>query len=388
MAEQFVANIVHFGRILRRAGLTVGTDRIQGAVDVLQHVGISRRDDVHSALAAVLIDSHEHRPLFDAAFDAFWRDPQLLERMIQMSLPSVIDATGKKAPERPKRLRQALQPSTAPKPKTPPPEREDTPPDTLLGYSDQEALRKADFESMSAEEFQAAKRLAESIALPLPPVRTRRQKLASRGQIDMRRTAREITRSPDSLSLAYRAPRRRPPKVIILLDISGSMERYARLFLHFAHGLTRRDPRTQTFAFGTRLTMLTRALRHRDADEASAQASALIEDWQSGTRISGCLTQFNRDWARRVLTGNATVLLVTDGLDRDTDNQLGKQAALLSRFAARLVWLNPLLRFDGFEPKASGIRAILPHVDLFVPMHNLQSLEDLGRAFAQATHHR
>ena len=158
------------------------------------------------------------------------------------------------------------------------------------------------------------------------------------------------------------------------------MERYARLFLHYVHGLTRRYLKVHTLTFGTRLTNITRSLRHRDPDEALAQADAQVHDWKGGTRIASCLDEFNHRWARRLLTGNAALLLVTDGLDRDEQGELARSAAQLRRLAHQIVWLNPLLRFDGFEPRAAGVRALLPHVDRFLPVHNLASLADLGRA--------
>jgi uncharacterized protein with von Willebrand factor type A (vWA) domain len=193
-------------------------------------------------------------------------------------------------------------------------------------------------------------------------------------------------RTPDSLIPAYSAPRRRPPPVVVLLDISGSMERYTRLFLHFAHGLSQQRQAVHTLVFGTRLTNITHCLRHRDPDLALARADAMVQDWRGGTRIASNLTEFNRLWARRLLTGNAAMLLVTDGLDRDETGDLAHQAALLSRFSHQLIWLNPLLRFGGFAPRAAGIRAILPHVDRFLPMHNLASLADLGRVLRRLQH--
>jgi hypothetical protein len=173
------------------------------------------------------------------------------------------------------------------------------------------------------------------------------------------------------------------PTLVVLLDISGSMDRYARLFLHYVHGLTRKHIRVHSCTFGTRLTSITRCLRHRDPDVAIAQADAAVPDWRGGTRIASCLDEFNRRWARRVLSGNAAVILVTDGLDRDDGGALSTSAAQLRRLAHQIVWLNPLLRFEGFSPKAAGVRALLPHVDRFLPMHNLASLADLGRALRQ-----
>jgi uncharacterized protein with von Willebrand factor type A (vWA) domain len=193
-----------------------------------------------------------------------------------------------------------------------------------------------------------------------------------------------MARDPSLGTVARRARRERPAPLVILCDVSGSMERYARVLLHWGHALMRARPRVAVFTFGTRLTDVTRMLRHRDPDDAVEAAARAVEDWSGGTRIGPSLDAFNRHWARRVLTGNAAVLLVTDGLDRADDGSLGAAAAQLARFARRIVWLNPLLRYDGFEPRAAGVRALLPHVDRHVPVHSLARLEDVGRALREA----
>jgi uncharacterized protein len=381
-AAHMADNVAHFARVLRAAGLPVGTDRIVGAIAALETVGVSHRTDVHAALAAVLIDRHEQQAIFDAAFEAFWRDPKLLERLMYMSLPKV-QGRGEREVEktRPLRLEEALRQGARP-PAPPPPradEGEDAEFDTTLTFSDREKLARADFASMSTEEFLEAQRLARTLPLPIAPIITRRHAPSARGTIDLRRTLQRSLRVPDEIRAVMSAPRRRPPPLVILLDISGSMERYTRVFLNFAHGVAQRLPRVHVLVFGTRLTNISRCLRHRDPDVALAQADAMVADWRGGTRIGSSLGRFNRQWARRLLTGNAATLLVTDGLERDDSGELGREAARLARYSHELVWLNPLLRFEGFEPRAQGVRAILPHVDRFLPMHNLASLADLGR---------
>ncbi len=237
---------------------------------------------------------------------------------------------------------------------------------------------------MTTAEFALAKQLAEQLPLPVEPIKRRRHRAANNrlqgGRIDLRSTLQHMARQPHLLLPAYSRPRSEPPTLVVLLDISGSMERYARLFLHYVHGLTRRYLKVHTLTFGTRLTNITRSLRHRDPDVALAQADAQVQDWKGGTRIASCLDEFNHCWARRLLGGNAALLLVTDGLDRDEHGELSHSAGQLRRLAHQIVWLNPLLRFDGFEPRAAGVRALLPHVDRFLPVHNLASLADLGRA--------
>ncbi len=379
-------NIVHFARVLRSAGMPVGPDRALAAIAAVETVGLDRRGDVHAALSAVMLDRHEQQPLFDAAFDAFWRDPKLLEQLMYLILPKISGRGDKQRPPHANRLADALAAPRATE--LPPPaervEEDQIRFDTTFSFSERERLQQADFETMTAAEFVLAKSMAERLPLPVSPVRRRRHEASARGSLDLRATMQRMARQPHTLSPAFTRARRELPPLVVLLDISGSMDRYARLFLHYVHGLTRRYLDVHTFTFGTRLTDITHCLKHRDPDAALKAADAQVHDWKGGTRIASCLDDFNRRWARRVLGGNAAVLLVTDGLDRDDHGGLVDAAAQLKRCAHELVWLNPLLRFDGFEPKAAGVRALLPHVDRFLPMHNLASLADLGRALRQA----
>ena len=378
----FADNVVHFSRILRRAGIPVGPDRVLAALAAIDAVGLDRRDDVHAALAAVMIDRHEQQPLFDAAFDTFWRDPRLLEQFMAQLLPKIAGRGDRERSRRPGRLAEALAPT--PRPEALPPRAADTSDEvefeTSFTFSDRERLQQADFESMTGDEFALAKRLAEEVPLPFEPVRRRRHSPSRRGRIDLRATLLAMARQPATLEARYSQPRTELPQVVVLLDISGSMDRYARLMLHYVHGLTRRHLRVHTFTFGTRLTNITRALRNRDPDHALQAADALVKDWKGGTRIATCLDDFNRHWARRLLGANAALLLVTDGLDRDEAGELTRAARQLRLFAHQIVWLNPLLRYEHFEPRAAGVRALLPNVDRFLPVHNLASLADLAKA--------
>ncbi|MEO8924774.1 MAG: VWA domain-containing protein [Caldimonas sp.] len=375
-------NVTHFARVLRSAGMPVGPDRVLAALDALEAVGLDRRDDVHAALSAVMLDRHEQQPIFDAAFAAFWRDPKLLEQMMAQLLPKVKGRGDREHQKRPNRLAEALAPprhdAEESKPKTAKDEEIDY--ETTFTFSDRELLQSADFESMSTAEFELAKRLAEELPLPLAPVRRRRHEASARGRIDLRATLLAAARQPATVVPRFSRPRTELPTLVVLLDISGSMDRYARLMLHYVHGLTRRHLKVHTLTFGTRLTNITRALRNRDPDVALATASSQVRDWKGGTRIASCLDDFNRHWARRLLGANAAVLLVSDGLDTDEHGDLTRAARQLRLFAHQIVWLNPLLRFDRFEPRAAGIRALLPNVDRFLPVHNLTSLADLATA--------
>jgi uncharacterized protein with von Willebrand factor type A (vWA) domain len=375
-------NVAHFARVLRAAGMPIGPDRVLAALAALECVGVERRDDVHAALSAVMLDAHEQQPLFDAAFDAFWRDPKLLERLMLELLPRIQGRGQKPRAPRPERLAQALAPprTTAPADSAHGEVGEPIEFDASFTFSERERLQQADFQGMSAEEFELARQIAQTLPPPVDPVQRRRREAASRGRLDLRATLRRMARAPHTLAPAFTRARRELPPIVVLLDISGSMDRYARLLLHYAHGLARRQRGLHVFTFGTRLTNITRCLRDRDPDVALRLAGARVADWRGGTRIAGCLAEFNARWARRVLSFRAAVLLVTDGLDRDEHGDLAAEAARLRRSAHQLVWLNPLLRFEGFEPRAAGVRALLPHVDRLLPVHNLASLADLARA--------
>jgi len=379
-------NVAHFARVLRAAGMPIGPDRVLAALAAVECVGLARRDDVHAALCAVMLDRHEQQPLFDAAFDAFWRDPKLLERMMLELLPRISGRGQKDRVPRPERLAEALAP---PRPATPPPPAghrgaEAVEFDASFTFSDRERLQHADFQGMTVEEFELARRIAQTLPLPVDPVRRRRHEAAARGRLDLRATMLRMARAPQTLAPAFTRARRELPGIVVLLDVSGSMDRYARLLLHYVHGLMRRHLDVHVFTFGTRLTDITRCMRDRDPDVALRLAGERVADWRGGTRIASCLAEFNRSWARRVLSFRAAVLLVTDGLDRDEHGGLAQEAARLRRSAHQLVWLNPLLRYEGFEPRAAGVRALLPHVDRFLPVHNLASLADLGRALRGA----
>ena len=371
---------MHFARTLRAAGLPVGTGAVLDALRAVEAVGLSRRDDFYWTLHAVFVRRADQRPLFDEAFHVFWRNPRLLERVMSLLLPTV--QTPPRGDARPlsRRLSEALFAGAEREARTR--EEEEVELDATLTWSDREILRERDFEQMSAAELAQAKAAIARLRFTLPPAPTRRYRPHSRGSlIDMRTTLRRsLRRGSGEILLARRRRLRRPAPIVVLCDISGSMSRYSRVLLHFAHALARDRTRVQSFVFGTRLTNVTRQLRDRDVDAAIERAGEAVADWSGGTRIGQCLDRFNRDWSRRVCGQGAVVLFISDGLDRDAGEGLGPQIERLRKSCRRLIWLNPLLRYEGFEPKAAGIRALLPHVDEFRPVHNLESLEDLAAA--------
>jgi uncharacterized protein with von Willebrand factor type A (vWA) domain len=368
---------MHFARLLRGAGLRIGPDRVLDCVQALQLAGCNRREDWYWTMSAVLLSREEQRPLFDQAFQLFWRDPRLLEKVMQTLLPKAYGAQE----EQSQRLTDALLGERKPESQQ---GEQKIELDARLSFSGREVLQRMDFDTMSAAELAEAKRMIATLRLPLPLMRTRRLAPDARGpRVDLRATLRETLRTGgDSIPLRLAAPRRIHPPLVILCDISGSMNPYARMFLHFLHALTNDRDRVSVFVFGTRLTNITRQLRHRDVDVAMARVAERIKDWSGGTRIGVCLREFNWRWARRTLAQNAALLLVSDGLDREAGEGLGEEMERLHRSCRNLIWLNPLLRYDRFEARPAGIRAMLPHVDRFLPVHNLKSLIDLARALS------
>lgn len=382
-AGHLAENVTRFTRMLRAAGFAVGPERTIAALDALQLLGLAHRVRVHAALASVLLDRHEDQPLFDAAFDAFWCAPPGADAATPTAArdPGV---PGRRAPiAASQRLSDALSAGVARQPAAVRDEDERVVVDVALGVSTRERLARRDFESMSAEEFRAATRLAAELPNLLVPVSTRRRIDAARGAIDLHRVLRDSARDPFAARLPRRRPQRRLPPLVVLCDVSGSMQRYSRVFLHWVHAMIRHHRQVEALTLGTRLTRITHALQTRDVDDALAAVGSQVGDWAGGTRLGPCLREFNRRWARRLLAGRSTVLLLTDGLDRDDSGVLSFEARRLRRYARRTLWLNPLLRFAGFEPRAAGIRALLPHVDEFLPAHDLDSLADLSNLLAR-----
>jgi uncharacterized protein with von Willebrand factor type A (vWA) domain len=374
---------MHFARLLRAAGLRIGPDRVVDCVKALETAGAHqfplRREDWYWTMSAVLLSRNEQRPIFDQAFRIFWRDPKLAERMMQLMLPQAYGRAPKPEEQQSQRLTDALFSQRQQESKTEKVELE-----ARLTFSSREVLQRLDFDTMSAAELAEAKKLIAELRLPLPVVRTRRLRPHRAGsRIDLRRSLRETLREGgDVIRLLRAAPRELHPPLVVLCDISGSMNPYSRMFLHFLHAITNDRDRVSVFVFGTRLTNITRQLRHRDVDVAMGRVAEAIKDWSGGTRIGASLREFNWRWGRRVLGQNACVLLVSDGLDREAGEGLTEEMERLAKSCRFLVWLNPLLRYDKFEARPAGVRAMLPHVDLFLPVHNLASLLDLAKALS------
>jgi uncharacterized protein with von Willebrand factor type A (vWA) domain len=375
------SNVVHFGRLLRAAGLSLGTGQLLDAVRAASVVHLGSRNEFFWALHTALVTDRAQHGVFREAFDRYWRDPFGQEAaMSQLLPPSRVDEAAT-APRTRRRVREAW--SKAPSPPVAPRVEDDELVhfDTAMTASSHDTLRTRDFEQMSSAELASARELIQHMTLPRHTTATRRLTPNPTGpRIDMRRTLRASLREGRAaIPLRRSTVRRQPTPWVALCDISGSMDRYSRMLLHFLHAVSARR-KVESFVFGTGLWHITRQLRTRDVDDALRAVGSTVTDWSGGTRIGVSLESFNRHWSRRVLAQRATVLLITDGLDRDDGGTLAAQMERLHRSSRRLIWLNPLLRFEGFEPKASGVRAMLPHVDEHRPVHNLESLDALVAA--------
>ena len=373
--HHLLRNLVLFGRVLRGLGLDVNPGRMMDLVQALSYVEVGLRSDFYHAARSLLVHQRDDIPLFDQAFEMFWQKPL---------------GEWKRSEIRGRRMRR-----TKPKPLVVPPPLESESPGAELPddaqerpvievtktYSVREVLRRRDFSELTEDEIQEVRELIADLVWRLGERITRRHRVGEGRRLDLRRTLRQsLHHGGEVLSFARRKPRRKTRPLVVIADISGSMERYTRLLLHFSYSLTQGlGQRVEAFAFGTRLTRLSRHMRDRDVERALSGVSSAVTDWSGGTRIGDCLHTFNYDWARRVLSGGAIVLLISDGWDRGDPEVLGKEMDRLRRSCHRLVWLNPLLGSPEYEPLTRGMQAALPHVDNFLPVHNLKSLEDLAQ---------
>ncbi|GFE64027.1 vWA domain-containing protein [Litoreibacter roseus] len=390
---KLATNITWFARALRAAGLPVGPGRVIDAVRAVEAAGFSRKQDFYFTLQACFVSRPEHRAVFAQIFRLYWRDPRYLEHMIAALTPAIRGVQEeKKAKSAEKRAAEALLDGVnRDLPDIPDDEEDGTQIeiDASRTMSSEERLRSLDFEQMSTAEMAEARRMLAKLKLPVRPLMSRRTKLALRGnRIDWRATLRHSMRTGGDLQeLRLKQPRIRWPNLVALCDISGSMSHYSRVVLHFLHAVSNEKgagwAQVHALTFGTRLTNITRHLRQRDVDAALAAAGAEAQDWEGGTRIGSCLHDFNRDWSRRVMGQGAIVLLITDGLDRDDPDVLAREMQRLNLSARRVIWLNPLLRWEEFAPKAKGIAAMLPHVDSFRAGHSIASLEALADALSR-----
>jgi len=365
-----------FARLLHDAGLDAGPGRLKDATLALNHIDLGSESDFRESLRTVFVTRKDELPLFDAAFDIYWAPPD--PRILAGSIPG----RSRSLPMAPERAKAWLKALGLPQSELGREQDEKSFTATSSGYSSEEMLRAKSFDQMSWQETEEVRRLLAQSPWRLAERRTRRLTPSRSGVIDLRRTTRRAVRSSGELvELMHRKQRVRRRPLVLLCDVSGSMERYSRQLLIFAHAIARRED-VETFVFSTRLTRITRQLRRREVDRALEGVGHSVHDFSGGTRIGAALHEFNRKWARRVLGHGAVVILISDGWDRGDPSLLATELARLRRQSHRLIWLNPLLGSEGYEPLTRGMAAALPHTDEFMAAHNLKSLDDLGRKLA------
>lgn len=374
-------NVAHFVRMLRAAGMPVGPGHTLSTARALGAIDTTERSQFYWALHGTLVSAPEQRGIFDSAFRLFWRDPLGRDEALQALLSTSRMGEGEPGERAPARLSSGTAPGYTESTRA----REGEEITMRMAFSPSEVLRTKDFEQMTAEEVRQAREALRRLKPELRPILTRRFRPDPHGPgIDARRTLRASLRTGGyPISLKRRSHATRRPTLVAICDISGSMETYSRILLHFFHTLTNASERIHTFLFGTRLTNVTRLLRDQDVDRAMERVGQTVLDWYGGTRIGAALRGFNLHWSRRLLAEGAVVLLVTDGLDREGASGIAFEARRLRKSCRRLIWLNPLLRYEKFAPRAAGIRALLPEVDEHRPVHNLKSVESLARALGR-----
>ena len=374
-------NLLLFGRLLHQLGIDTNPGSMIDAMHALEHVQISNRSDFYHTLRSILVRRKEHLDLFEAAFNLFWQKSS--EQGFDLNLAEMINQQPKQeviyAPPIHEEIEESLDEGE---------EADDEDLSTVIEitktFSDKETLRTKDFEQMSADEIQSVKKLMTQLIWQLGQRKTRRLTIGKGNIIDLRRSIRRNFRyGGEMLEWSKLTVKIKPRPLVIIADISGSMERYAKLLIHFLYSLAEGlDQRVEVFVFSTRLTRITRQLRNKDADRAIIEAANAVPDWGGGTRIGEAIKTFNYDWGRRVLRGGAITLIISDGWDRGDPAVLGKEMERLQKTSHRVVWLNPLLGSARYEPLTRGIMAALPFVDDFMPVHTLESLEDLATHLA------
>jgi len=377
-------NIAMFARLLRAAGLPAGPDKTTLATEAVLAVGIDDPKRFYWTLHSVFVARRAEHDLFNQAFVMFWRDPGFLDQLMSLMLPTARANQAQDDKALSRRMAEALfasRGSEAPRAE------EQIEVHATGSWSGRARCQQKDFEQMSAAELREARRQIAAMTLPFERLRSRRfAQVSTRGTLDMRRMLRDMSaRGPDYLRPAFRRRRWVRPPIIVLCDISGSMDTYARIFLHFIYALTNDRDRVHAFLFGTELTPISRLLKDRDPDAALLRVSGRVRDWSGGTRIGDCLRDFNQHWSRRISAQSATVLLFTDGLDRAGGEGLDRAARKLAANSRRLIWLNPLLRSADYAPLAEGAKALAPHVDEARACHNLSSLAALATALSADT---
>jgi len=391
----FAQRVLAFARLLRRAGVKTTTGQAMDFVRAIEHIDISRREEFREAARACLVTHKDDMPVFDRLFDLYWRaKPELSDGLLQQAEPDdlieLAPEEGEEAEEaegstiegaRGRRLEaiEAIEEAE---------EGEASDEESLadaFSYSPAEVLREKDFADFTEEELAQIRRFMQQLTWEIGRRRSRRKVASPKGRfIDPRRTMRRSLQTGGvPLTIARRETKTKPRQLVVICDVSGSMDRYSRILLQFIYAIENGMAKVEAFVFGTRLTRVTRLLKHQDIDEAMRRVAREVQDWSGGTRIGQSLQTFNQEWARRVLRNGAVVLIISDGWDRGDPDLLAREMARLQRSCYRLIWLNPLLGSPRYEPLTRGMQAALPYIDDFMPIHNFASLEALAKHLSQ-----
>ncbi|MFN8496510.1 MAG: VWA domain-containing protein [Anaerolineae bacterium] len=385
--EGVLQHIMLFGRLLRRLGVRVNTSQMLDLLAALEQVPITDRDDFYWTARAILVTRKDDLPRFDQAFELFWKRalaeqvPNVSPLLPQTNTPRRQPPTEKPGQEKGTQQRERTIAIADADDENDGPGRdaEGEAPDLIITASREEIIRHKDFTDFTPDELGLARRIIHDMRFQVGKRRTRRWRGGKGRRLDLRRSLRKNTRfGGEIVELAWREPKFKPRPLVVIADISGSMEQYSRLLLHFIHTLYQGMDNVEAFVFSTRLTRITHELRIRNVDLALNEVGQRVHDWSGGTRIGESLHVFNYKWARRVLGRGAVVLIISDGWDRGDVTQLRREMDRLQRSCYRLIWLNPLLGMAGYQPLTRGIVAAMPFIDDFLPVHSLQSLADLG----------
>lgn len=386
--EGLLRHLLLFGRLLRRVGVQVNTSQMLDLLAALEVVDLTRRDDFYWAARAVLVTRRDDLARFDQAFALFWRNAQARDMPNFAPLLSQTPVPRREPPrksdakpgeDKPQERSIAIAEATDEETDSGDEAEETDAPDLIISASPMEVLRHKDFAGYTADELALARQILRDMTWELGERRTRRFRRGKGRRLDLRRSLRRNVRfGGEMVELAWREPKFKPRPVVVIADISGSMEQYSRLLLHFLHTLYQGMDNVEAFVFGTRLTRITHELRTRNVDVAVSQVAQTVQDWAGGTRIGESLHTFNYRWGRRVLGRGAVALIISDGWDRGEVRVLREEMDRLQRSCFRLIWLNPLLGMAGYQPLTRGIVAALPYIDDFLPVHSLHSLVELG----------
>ena len=369
-------NILRFIRLLRKSGVKIGNQSSIDALKGIKILKIGSRKEFYWSLHTTLINRNEDKEIFDQCFYLFWQNPKIMEQVFNLLIPQI---GTQKSPENPKKQLKRISENLGKKnidlEKN---QKDEIIFDSQMSWSNKSSINSKDFEMMSLSELKEAEEVIKKLLIKSKNQLTRRWKSKDNGiKISYKNTIKKSIQNNGIIKLGYRSQLKKSKSLVILIDISGSMESYSRIMLFFSHLLMQQQNDIEVFTFGTSLTRITRLLKNKDIDFSLNKIGNFVTDWAAGTKITSSINDFNLNWSRRILTQNQSLILISDGLERDQTKNLDFEINRLSMFAKNIIWLNPLLRYEKFEPKVASIKTILKYVNKIVPIHNINSIDKL-----------